>query len=97
MKESAFQRKFLKEVKKIFPEAIIMKNDSSYLQGISDFTILFPNGKWALLEFKKSSNSNVQPNQEYYVEKAKTCSYGAFVSPENEEVILNEIQESFFS
>lgn len=97
MKESTFQRKFLKEVKKIFPEAIIMKNDPSYLQGISDFTVLFPNGKWALLEFKKSHNSNIQPNQEYYVEKAKACSYGAFVSPENAEVILNELQETFFA
>lgn len=97
MKESAFQRKFLKEVKKIFPEAIVMKNDSSYLQGISDFTVLFPNGKWALLEFKKSHNSSIQPNQEYYVEKAKVCSYGAFVSPENAEVILDELQETFFA
>lgn len=97
MKESAFQRKFLKEVKKLFPEVIIMKNDPTYLQGISDFTLLFPNGRWALLEFKCSAKAKVQPNQEYYVEQAKTYSYGAFVCPENSEVVLNELQEAFFT
>ena len=34
--ESNFQANLIKELKNIFPGCIVMKNDSSYIQGIPD-------------------------------------------------------------
>ena len=50
--ERDFQAKLIKELKMIFKGCIIMKNDSSYIQGIPDLIILFED-KWAALEVKK--------------------------------------------
>ena len=40
MLESNFQAQLIKELKKMFPGCIVIKNDSSYIQGIPDLTIL---------------------------------------------------------
>lgn len=66
MLENKFQANLIKELKKLFPGCIVMKNDASYIQGIPDLLILY-NDKWASLECKKSASANKQPNQEYYV------------------------------
>lgn len=94
MSESKFQSQLIKELKYIFEGCIILKNDASYLQGIPDILILYKN-KWAMLEVKASSNSPVRPNQEYYVELLDKMSFAAFISPENKEDILNELQHTF--
>jgi len=96
MKESKFQADLIKEIKERFPGCMVMKNDSSYIQGIPDLLILH-NDKWAALECKRSSNSKKQPNQEYYVNKMNEMSYAQFVSPENKEEVLDGIQRSFES
>jgi len=96
MKESKFQSDLIKELKERFPGCMVMKNDSSYIQGIPDLLILH-NDKWAALECKRSSNSKKQPNQEYYVNKMNEMSYAQFVSPENKEEVLDGIQRSFES
>lgn len=96
MKESKFQSDLIKEIKERFPGCMVMKNDSSYIQGIPDLLILH-NDKWAALECKRSSNSKKQPNQEYYVNKMNEMSYAQFISPENKEEILDGIQRSFES
>lgn len=94
MLEKDFQAKLIKELKEKFPDCIIMKNDSSYIQGIPDITIL--NGsKWATLECKKSKSSSKRSNQEYYVEKMNNMSFSRFVSPENKEEVLDELQRTF--
>ena len=63
MLENKFQAKLIKKLKEIFPGCIVMKSDSSYIQGIPDLLILF-GSKWASLECKKSANASKRPNQE---------------------------------
>lgn len=92
--ESKFQSALIKELKKIFPGCMVLKNDSSYYQGIPDLLVLFED-KWAMLECKRSSTASHRPNQDYYIEKFGKMSYASFISPENKEEVLNELQQAF--
>ena len=93
MLERDYQAQLIKKVKKLLPSCVILKNDSSYLQGVPDLTIFYHN-RWAMLEVKLSADSSQQPNQDYYVELMNELSYAAFIYPENEEDILNELQHA---
>lgn len=94
-KENAYQAELIKKLEAIFSKAdtMILKNDANYIQGIPDITI-FHKDKWAMLECKKDASAPHRPNQEYYVNKADRMSYAAFIYPENEEVVLSEIQQA---
>ena len=94
--ERIFQSELIKELKELFPGCIILKNDPTHIQGIPDLLILFED-KWAALEVKKSITASHRPNQEFYVNKMGRMSYANFIYPENKEVVLNELQETFFS
>lgn len=94
MLESKFQANLIKKIKNRFEGAIVLKNDSSYIQGIPDLLILW-HERWAALECKKSETASRQPNQEYYVSLMDDMSFAAFIYPENEEDILDAIQRSF--
>lgn len=96
MLENKFQAKLIKDLKTMFPGCIVMKNDSSYMQGIPDLLVLH-NDKWASLECKKSANAKRQPNQEYYVGRMNEMSFSRFICPENMEEVLNELQQTFNS
>lgn len=96
MLESVFQSKLIKELKELFPDCIIMKNDSSYIQGIPDLLILYRN-RWAALECKKSASASRQPNQEYYVEKMDSMSFASFVYPTNKDIVLDELYLYFMN
>lgn len=96
MLENKFQAKLIKDLKTMFPGCIVMKNDSSYLQGIPDLLVLH-NDKWASLECKKSANAKRQPNQEYYVGRMNEMSFSRFICPENMEEVLNELQQAFLN
>ena len=65
--ESKFQKEFIDKVKERYSGSIALKNDSSYIQGFPDWTILYED-KWAVLEMKKERGARKQPNQEYYVD-----------------------------
>ena len=93
MLESKFQANLIKEIKEQFPGCIVMKNDSSYIQGIPDLLILH-NNKWASLEVKQSSKARKRPNQDYYVDRMNKMSYSSFVYPENREVVLSELHKA---
>lgn len=92
--ESKFQKDLMDEIKKEFPGCLVMKNDSAYIQGIPDWTILYKD-KWAVLEAKREANANKQPNQDYYVEKLNDMSYSRFVYPENKDEVINELRKFF--
>ena len=92
--ERDFQAKLIKELKKMFEGCLVTKLDSSHIQGIPDLLVLYKN-KWATLECKKSSRAKKQPNQEYYVGLMNGMSFSRFISPENKEVVLNELRVFF--
>lgn len=96
MTESAFQRQFIRKLKRMFPGCEVLKNDSGYRQGIPDWTLLW-GPHWAALEIKASANARTQPNQPHYVAKMNGMSFAAFVYPENEEEVLAALQEAFAS
>jgi len=96
MLESAYQAGLIKTLRKRFPGCFILKNDSDYMQGVPDLLILYMD-KWAMLEVKPSRTSSHQPNQDYYVDQLNGMSYAAFIYPENEEDILNDLQQAFQS
>lgn len=93
-KESAFQAQLIKDLKKLYPGCVILKNDSSYIQGFPDLTIFYED-RWAVLECKKSENEPHQPNQDHYVETLNDMSYSSFIFPENKEKVLNELEQTF--
>ena len=92
--ENKFQAMLIKELKRRFSGCMVMKLDSSYIQGIPDLLILYRN-KWATLECKKSEMSAVRPNQKYYVDLMNSMSFSRFICPENMEVVLYDLQRSF--
>lgn len=94
MLERDFQAQVIKKIKERLPNCIVLKNDSSYIQGIPDLTILYEN-KWATLECKKTKSSSRRPNQKFYVDKMNGMSFSRFICPENEEEVLDELQRSF--
>lgn len=94
MLERDFQAGFIKKVRKLFPGCIILKNDSGYMQGVPDLTILFLR-KWAILEVKASETEPYQPNQEWYLAEMDRMSFGRTVYPENEQEILDALQSLF--
>ena len=96
MLENKFQANLIKEIKENLPGCVVMKNDSSYIQGIPDLLVLYDD-KWASLECKKSANARKQPNQEYYVEKLDEMSFARFISPENKEEVLHDLQQTLQS
>ena len=92
--ESKFQKELMDEIRKQYPGCVILKNDSSYIQGFPDWTILYKN-KWAVLEAKRSRTADKQPNQPSYVDKLNSMSYSRFVYPENKDEVLQELQQIF--
>lgn len=93
MTERDYQTKLIKQLRDIFPGCVIMKNDSDYLQGIPDLTILYRD-RWATLEVKMNESSSHQPNQDYYVGLMDRMSFSAFIFPENEEEVLSDLREA---
>jgi hypothetical protein len=93
MSESAYQKKVIKKLKLMFPGCVIHKNDPTYMQGVPDLVIYFGQ-RWAMLEVKASSDSKEQPNQRYYVKKFNDMSFAAFIHPDNEAEVLDELQHA---
>ena len=93
-KENAFQAQVIRELKGLFPGCVVLKNDSGYLQGFPDLTIL--HGRyWAVLETKRSEHESHRPNQDYYVGYLDEMSYSSFIYPENKEKVFHELQQAF--
>lgn len=93
MREVAYQAKLVKKLQAMFPGCFILKNDPSENQGIPDILILFGD-RWMMLEVKMSVRSPIQPNQAYLVDMFNEMSFAAFICPENEREVLDELRRS---
>lgn len=94
MRESVFQARLVKSIKKRFPGCVVFKTDPTQIQGFPDLLILF--GKtWATLECKKSASASHRPNQGYWVNRLNEMSFSAFVYPENSKEVLDAMERSF--
>lgn len=93
-RESQFQKELMDEIRRRYPGCVIIKNDSGYIQGFPDWTILYKD-KWAVLEAKRAQNAQKQPNQDFYVDKLNTMSFSRFVYPENSEQVLRDLELIF--
>lgn len=96
MAENRYQAQLIKKLEQMFPGCLILKNDSSYRQGILDLLVLWKD-RWASLEVKDSEKSRVRPNQEYYIDRLDKMSFAAKIYPENEREILSALQQAFKS
>ena len=92
--EREFQALLIKEIKDRFLGCMVIKLDSDYIQGLPDLMVLYKN-KWATLECKKYAAAKRQPNQAYYVDTMNAMSFSRFISPENKEEVLNDLQQTF--
>ena len=94
--ESKFQTSLIHELRRIFPDCVIQKNDPEYMPGLPDLTIYW--GKhWAMLECKAHATAPTRPNQPYYIEKLNEMSFAAFIYPENKDQVLHALQIAFGS
>lgn len=94
MRENRYQAQLIKELRRRFPDCVILKNDPNYLQGVPDL-VLFVGDQWAMLEVKAAADSPMQPNQDYYVRQLNEMSFAAFIYPEIQEEVLDALQQSF--
>ena len=92
--ERDFQAKLIKDLKRLFPGCVILKNDSQYKPGILDLIILY-GPRWAVLECKKSAKAPVRPLQPYYQQRLSQMSFAAFIYPENRKEVLDALQTAF--
>lgn len=92
--ENVYAAKLRERILKEVPHIVgITKNDEQQCQGIPDHTILFNDGRYAMLEVKKSIDAKHRPNQDYYVKMFNEFGYAAFVYPENEKEIIRQLKD----
>ena len=96
MLENKFKTKLCKKIEEKLPGCMIFHLDPNERQGSPDLLILYKD-KWAALEGKKSASASHRPNQDYYINKMNEMSYAAFIFPENEQEVLDDLQRSFGS
>lgn len=89
--ETAYRRELCARIQKRWPRCEILLNDPRRRQGILDIIILFDRC-WAMLELKRETNASHRPNQDYYVDKFNGMSFAAFIYPENEDEVLDDLQ-----
>lgn len=94
MTERVFQRALIRELKILFPECKVLKNDENYIQGFPDLTILAKGG-WAVLECKAYRDAPRQPNQEYYIRELSKIGFAKFIYPENKAEELENLKQWF--
>lgn len=93
--EAAVQARFVKRLRKTFGEdVIILKNDTGFLQGIMDLTVILP-GFIAFIEVKPYVGAPYEPNQEYYLDLVDRLGFfSCTLWPENEEEVFDVIQRA---
>jgi hypothetical protein len=93
--ERDFQRETKYKLKVIFPGCIVKRNSTDDIQGFPDITVFYQ-GRFAMLEFKRSESASKRPNQEYWIEQIRGIGgFADFIYPENEQEIFDELKEFF--
>ena len=92
--ERKFQKDLKKELIERYPGCMVTKQDAQQIQGIPDLLILY-GATWATLENKRADDASHRPNQDYYVDKMNSMSFSRFISPENKESVLDELDLYF--
>lgn len=99
--ESEFQHRLIKELEVMFPECVVLKNDSGYKKNIPDLSVFY-NDHYAFLEVKRSYRDYIssrgepgRKNQEWYVNKFDAWSFAAFIYPENKDEVLKRLERYF--
>lgn len=95
MTEAEYQSKLIKNLRSLFPDCVILKNDPAYLQGVPDL-VIFHEDRYAFLEVKADENSPVQVNQPYYVNLLNEMSFAAFIYPSNEREVLRALERALY-
>lgn len=93
LNENKWKTKLISKIKRLLPGAYVFHVDPGELQGVPDLLIIYED-KWALLEVKKHAKATHQPNQDYYVDLFNKLSFAAFIFPENEEEVLDDLQSA---
>lgn len=90
--ESAFQNDtVIKAIKQHIPDALILKNDPTYLQGVPDLTIIH-GSRCAMLEVKRDAKASRRPNQEYYIQYIRERGgFASFIHPGNLDEVLDNM------
>ena len=94
MNEKKYEKELKDKIKKLLPGCVIMKNDPERRQGVPDILILYKR-YWGMLEIKIDETAPHQPNQDHYVNLYNELSFAAFINPNNEEAVLNDLQQAF--
>ena len=94
MLEKDYQRDIIERLHDEFPGCFVLKNDSGYLQGVPDLTVLYRE-YWAVLEVKLSAKASERPNQRHYITVLDEMSFAAFIFPENEDEGFHALQQAF--
>lgn len=94
--ETSFQARLVVKLRGLFPGSIVTLTDPNHIQGIPDVLMLWRD-TWAAFECKAHGKAKRQPNQPYYVTMMDAMSFAAFITPENEESVLGELQQALAS
>lgn len=92
--ENKYKTDLAKRIKQMFPGCMVFHLDPNEIQGIPDLLILYRD-RWAVLEGKISETAEHQPNQDYYVDVMDDMSFAAFIFPENEADVLDDLYDYF--
>ena len=94
--ETKFRKNLTDDIKKEIPGVVeIEHNNPQFINGIHDLIVLGKNGKYAMLETKKSTDSSKRALQEYYVSEYSKYTYSTFVDPTNRDEVMNYLKEIF--
>lgn len=94
--ESVIQASIIKELKRQYPGAVVLKTDPSHIQGFPDLLFL-QNRFWAALEVKRAEHSVCQSNQEYWVDRLDQLSFSRFIYPSNLDRVLDELDAAVWN
>lgn len=97
MLENEYQEGLVRRLRSRHPDAIVIAGMDTLRQGFPDLGLWWPNAFWAWLEVKASAAAPKRPNQDYYVEFANNAHFGAFIYPENEDEVLDDLQQAYQS